>query len=368
MFSNSYKNNSRFSFLRAYVYICIGGAWIAVTGISCGEIRILDPSEKGTESTSGSEDETAYSSAFYAGDILYEGTCGFLAGNGWGCSDGRPLFTCDYRCENGYTCDDNDHWMAVPANVFNSSAPCGTQFKICVGESCTWGYVRDKSCCGAFEVSPGILRALGQPLGTIGYGTIYLSKSAEPEPEPGSQSGSQGSSATNASEETTADPQPTSDNSSSFNLHGATIASVTERPVILKSQRSGKCLDLYGWNTKNGATITQWKCHGKENQQWKFIEVVPGMYKFQSVHSGKAVDVLGASVNDGARVSQWEWHGGNNQIWLLDPVEDGYFEIRSLHSDKCLDIHKKSKSNGALIKQWRCHGGSNQRWRIYPVE
>lgn len=114
----------------------------------------------------------------HSGEILFEGSCYFLATNSiYGCSDGRPLFTCDYNCSNGYSCDDNDHWMAVPSWIFNSSAPCGTRMTICANGSCTWAYVRDKSCCGVYEVSPGILNVLGLPHATIS-GEVYLGESS----------------------------------------------------------------------------------------------------------------------------------------------------------------------------------------------
>ncbi len=78
---------------------------------------------------------------------------------------------------------------------------------------------------------------------------------------------------------------------------------------------------------------------------------------------GKCLDVAGASTDDGARVIQYTCNRGRNQAFVSDNrTTDGL--IRIVHSNKCLDIDEGSKANGAALIQYQCHGGDNQRFRM----
>ena len=133
--------------------------------------------------------------------ILAEGTCKHLAlGSKWVCCDpangyknpgkktsiAEPrktcasekwtaLFTCDTTCDKQVAnkCDDSDKWMAIPGTQFKRSK-CGDVYTICSNGKRTKGYVRDKSITKkSYEVSPGIQKALGVPVGGTFDGAIY---------------------------------------------------------------------------------------------------------------------------------------------------------------------------------------------------
>ena len=82
------------------------------------------------------------------------------------------------------------------------------------------------------------------------------------------------------------------------------------------ARHSGKCLDVSGASTEDGAAIIQWTCHGGANQQWR-LEAVGEGYRFVARHSGKCLDVTGWSTDDGTGIIQWQCHGGANQTWLV---------------------------------------------------
>lgn len=88
-----------------------------------------------------------------------------------------PIFTCDKTCKKALEkgCDDDDHWMAPPKNQFTPSM-CGDRYTVCANGRSTWGYVRDKSITPTrHEVSPGIQKALGIPVGETFQGAVYPS-------------------------------------------------------------------------------------------------------------------------------------------------------------------------------------------------
>lgn len=86
-----------------------------------------------------------------------------------------PTFTCDNTCTKALEkgCDDSDNWMAIPHSQF-SLGHCGDEYTICAGGQQTKGYVRDSSVTqSSYEVSPGILNALGQAQGSSFLGSVY---------------------------------------------------------------------------------------------------------------------------------------------------------------------------------------------------
>src|SRR5262249_53566071 len=87
-----------------------------------------------------------------------------------------------------------------------------------------------------------------------------------------------------------------------------------------------------------------------------------GYYTLVAKHSGKCLDVAGASTTNGANVQQYTCHSGANQQWAITEQADGYVTIRSKLSGKCLDVAGGSTSDHANVQQYTCHGGANQRW------
>jgi len=134
----------------------------------------------------------------------------------------------------------------------------------------------------------------------------------------------------------------------------------------LVARHSQKCLDVAGWSAADGTPLSQWACHGGDNQIWSLDPAADGSSRIVSRHSGKCLDVNGASTDDGAQVIQWQCHGGANQQWRLEAVTGGY-RILARHSVKCLDVSGESRDDGASITQWQCHGGANQTWLLRSV-
>ena len=139
--------------------------------------------------------------SFCTRTILAEGTCRNLAlGSKWICCDpkngykrpGRtmsvaepgkncpsemwtPIFTCDSNCKTALQkgCDNDDHWMAVPYQDFKRRM-CGDRYVVCANGRSTSAYVRDNSSTPTrYEVSPGIQKVLGIPVGETFEGAVY---------------------------------------------------------------------------------------------------------------------------------------------------------------------------------------------------
>ena len=104
------------------------------------------------------------------------------------------------------------------------------------------------------------------------------------------------------------------------------------------SRHSGRCLDIEGISTDNGADATQWDYWGGWNQLFRIEWVEAGHYRLIAQHSGRVLDVDGISTANGAQIHQWDWWGGDNQKFRLDPVGHGYYRVVAKHSGRCLDV------------------------------
>lgn len=89
-------------------------------------------------------------------------------------------------------------------------------------------------------------------------------------------------------------------------------------------------------------------------------------YQFVNYNSGKCLDVTGRSTANGAVLQQWTCLSGSsasNQGWAFIPAaRSGYYTVVNLNSNKCLDVTDRSTANGAIIQQYTCNGGTNQEW------
>ncbi|MFI6930641.1 RICIN domain-containing protein [Streptomyces sp. NPDC050287] len=93
--------------------------------------------------------------------------------------------------------------------------------------------------------------------------------------------------------------------------------------------------------------------------------------------SGKCLDVSGASTADGAAVIQYTCNGATNQMFTLNPVtalgNSKDYQLVAVHSGKCVDVSQISTATGAKIHQWTCDPASalnnkkNQIWRLQGI-
>jgi endo-1,4-beta-xylanase len=117
-----------------------------------------------------------------------------------------------------------------------------------------------------------------------------------------------------------------------------------------RGEASGRCLDVNGASSANGAQMIIWDCHNNANQQF--------------VQNGRALQVMGkcldapSNAGAGTRVQIWDCSGGANQQWNLN--SNG--TISNSQTGLCLDVNGASTANGSAVIVWSCHGGANQRW------
>ncbi len=129
------------------------------------------------------------------------------------------------------------------------------------------------------------------------------------------------------------------------------IATNRKRQSIV-GKGSKLCLDVGGWQDKNGASVITWDCHGGLNQKWQFTK--EGEIRG---YGDRCLDVSGASTANGAKVHMWDCNGGNQQKWRLDGEQ-----IVGVGSNRCLDVWAQQTTRGAGLQIYDCTGRDNQKW------
>ena len=126
----------------------------------------------------------------------------------------------------------------------------------------------------------------------------------------------------------------------------------------LKPRHSGKCLDVVGQSTADGAGVVQYACNNGANQQWQALDLGNGYHHLIARHSGKCLTVPSGSTADSTQVQQFPCTAGNTaQQWQVTD------RLIARHSGKCLDVASGSTADSARVIQYACNGGTNQQWQ-----
>jgi hypothetical protein len=140
-----------------------------------------------------------------------------------------------------------------------------------------------------------------------------------------------------------------------------------QRYRFVANHNSGKCLDVRGASTMDGAAVVQTTCdRTRRSQQWR-PEPTHGRYaQMRNRGSRLCLDVRRASTANGAGLVQkrcdTERH---SQHWRRDPVENHYDQLRNEHSGRCVDMRRTSTADGARVVQTTCdRDRRSQHWRL----
>jgi hypothetical protein len=137
-----------------------------------------------------------------------------------------------------------------------------------------------------------------------------------------------------------------------FGVIGITSAMAATAGAI--TGLGGKCIDVAGASTANGAAIQLYDCNGTSAQSWTTGNTDNSLQVL-----GKCMDVTAAATTDGAKIQLYDCNGTNAQKWT---VSNG--ELINTGSGKCLDATGNSSANGTQLQIWACAGTANQLWTL----
>jgi cellulose 1,4-beta-cellobiosidase len=121
----------------------------------------------------------------------------------------------------------------------------------------------------------------------------------------------------------------------------------------IRSGYAGKCADVAGASTANGAAVQLYDCNGTSAQNW--TAGPDGSLRAL----GKCMDVTAAGTADGTQVQLYDCNGTAAQKWT---ATGGH--LVNTGSGKCLDATGPSSANGTRLQIWDCGNGTNQQWTL----
>ncbi|MGA5761609.1 pectinesterase family protein [Nonomuraea bangladeshensis] len=136
----------------------------------------------------------------------------------------------------------------------------------------------------------------------------------------------------------------------------------------LASASSGKCVNISGSGTGNGAVLTQVACDAASSAQQFRVVAQNGAYGLVNVNSGRCVDVPNYSPDSGVQLWQWTCGASANQTWTFSPstVADRFL-VRSAQSGLCVSNKDGSTAGNNPIVQEACSDIARMQWRFNLV-
>ncbi|MGI5522042.1 protein kinase domain-containing protein [Micromonospora sp. CA-259024] len=116
---------------------------------------------------------------------------------------------------------------------------------------------------------------------------------------------------------------------------------------------SERCIDIPDGNATAGVRLQIWDCRRTAKQLWTF----PADGTVRSM--GKCLDVAGHSTEDGAAVILADCSGAGSQKFTLNKA----YDLVNTKADRCVDVLDANPNNGARLQIWQCLGTANQKWR-----
>jgi hypothetical protein len=94
--------------------------------------------------------------------------------------------------------------------------------------------------------------------------------------------------------------------------------------TMAPSQVSDRCADVADYSTADGARIQQWPCNAQYEQNFTLTYLYGWgsnvVVNVVALFSGKCVDVTGSSTANGALLQQWPCNGGTQQQFTVRPA------------------------------------------------
>jgi beta-glucanase (GH16 family) len=118
----------------------------------------------------------------------------------------------------------------------------------------------------------------------------------------------------------------------------------------------GKCVDIAGASTADGAHVQIYTCNGTGAQSWTWNS---GDGTIRAL--GKCLDVTSAGTANGTKVQSWTCNGTGAQSWVVN--SNG--TVQNTNSGRCLDDTGGNTADGTQLQIWDCSGSNaNQIWHM----
>jgi hypothetical protein len=133
------------------------------------------------------------------------------------------------------------------------------------------------------------------------------------------------------------------------------------------NKRSGKCMNIPGGSTADGARVTQFTCGGWMDHKWEAEPAGGPFYRIRNANSGKCLAVPGGTTERGVQLIQWPCGDWEDHRWRFQQYPDGRFQVINMKSGQCLAVRGGDVADGAAVIQWPCGGWDDHFWALEPA-
>lgn len=135
------------------------------------------------------------------------------------------------------------------------------------------------------------------------------------------------------------------------------------------------CLTAPGGESVNGLRIHGLECGNDQSQSWKLVDLdrasSPRYYRIINDSTHKCLGVDHSQENDGALITQWDCHGKNNQAFRLKKITTSpnqhSYQLIAKHSGKCVVIGAGNGTAGYSLLQQSCDNNVNQSKHLFTL-
>jgi GH43 family beta-xylosidase len=139
------------------------------------------------------------------------------------------------------------------------------------------------------------------------------------------------------------------------------------RTYTVTNRNSGKCLEVAGGSSSDGADVRQYTCNGGANQRWRLEDQGDDTHRLVNAATGKVLDTADCSSADGADLRQWSWLDNICQRFRFLATDGGHVRIVNQATGKVADVADCSTADGADVRQWSWLNNTCQQWRLTAV-
>lgn len=133
----------------------------------------------------------------------------------------------------------------------------------------------------------------------------------------------------------------------------------------ITNRKTGKSIDISGYNMGQGGALTQYDYQGQPNQLFEVAANKPGTYRLRPIHALTSVDLPDQKKDDGVELKTWTENDTAAQRWIIEPQGEGWYKIKSEASQKLMTT--QGLDNSTRIVQMSDNGSLEQQWKFEPV-
>jgi GH43 family beta-xylosidase len=147
---------------------------------------------------------------------------------------------------------------------------------------------------------------------------------------------------------------------------GETATTPTAYRIV--NRATGKCLEVAGGSTADGANIQQWTCNDGNNQRWRLEDLADDTSRIVNAATGKPADVASCSTADGADIRQWTWLNNTCQRFrLISTAAGGWVRLVNVNSGRVAEVVNCGTADGTDVRQRAWINNTCQQWSLQPV-